>query len=141
MRDRALQGFLSFCCHKCHTPQHALSFHPILFFRFPLMFRNSSALSKKTTHRFQQNNTSFSTKQHVVFGKTSRRFRQKHQRILQNKDNHHNNKALRRKCDTCDSKKYKIPVVCARTRMREEQSLHSLTFPLSHFPPFPCLQI
>ena len=30
----------------------------------------------KTTRRFQQNNTSFSTKQHVVFNKTTRRFQQ-----------------------------------------------------------------
>ena len=141
MHDRALQGFLTFCYHKCHTPPARFVFSPHSVFPFSPYVSQLFRSLKKTTHRFQQNNTSFSTKQHVVFGKTSRRFRQKHQRILQNKDNHHNNKVLRRKCDTCDSKKYKIPVVCARTRMREEQSLHSLTFPLSHFPPFPCLQI
>ena len=126
-----------------HTPARFV-FSPNSVFPFSLIFRKSSVLSKKqhvifnkTTRRFQQNNTSFSVKQAVVFNKTSRCFLQKRQKALQNKCNQHNNKELSRKCDTCDSKKHKIPVMCARTRTREKQISHPLTFPLSHFSPFP----
>ena len=36
----------------------------------------TSNCSSKTTRQFQQNNTSFSSKQHVTFNKTTRRFQQ-----------------------------------------------------------------
>ena len=48
-------------------------FH-IPFFR--LLLSPLPSVEKKTTRRFQQNNTSFSTKQHVSFNKTTRRFQQ-----------------------------------------------------------------
>ena len=83
MHDRALQGFLTFCYHKCHTPPARFVFSPNSVFPFSHMFHNSSVLSKKqhvifnkTTRRFQQNNTSFSIKQHVIFNKTTRHFQQ-----------------------------------------------------------------
>ena len=88
MHDRALQGFLTFCYHKCHTPQHDLSFHLMLFFRFPICFttlpfypKNNTSFSikqhvvfSKTSRRFQQNKPSFSVKQHVVFGKSVKKY-------------------------------------------------------------------
>ena len=62
-----------FCCHKCHTTSsqaaHLLANNTLLSSKQHVVFY-------KTTRHFQQNNTSFSTKQHVTFNKTIRHFQQ-----------------------------------------------------------------
>ena len=54
---RILQGFCTFCCHKCHT-----------------VFFQTSVFDFQVSRRFSENNTSFYWKQHVVLMKTTRRF-------------------------------------------------------------------
>ena len=48
----------------------------IFTFHFFTLLLSPLPSVEKTTRRFQQNNTSFSTKQHVVFSKTTRHFQQ-----------------------------------------------------------------
>ena len=49
--------------------------HILIVFIIPQSWKSiHPLLEKKTTRRFQQNNTSFSAKQHVIFSKTTRHF-------------------------------------------------------------------
>ena len=100
-RMRTLQEFYVFCCHKCHTNSITHSVITIYIdFRnnfphchtFTLLLhpkkspkhhpQNNFSTSNpkqpvtfhKTTRCFQQNDTLFSAKRHVVFSKTIRRF-------------------------------------------------------------------
>ena len=60
-----------------------IPFFRLLLSPLPSVEKNDTSVStkrhvifSKTTRRFQQNNTSFSTKQHVIFIKTTRHFHQ-----------------------------------------------------------------
>ena len=50
--------------------------HFLIVFIISISWKSIHPLLEKTSRRFQQNNTSFSVKQHVVFNKTTRRFQQ-----------------------------------------------------------------
>ena len=60
-----------------------IPFFRLLLSPLPSVEKNDTSVStkqhvgfNKTTRRFQQNDTSFSTKQHVIFSKTTRHFQQ-----------------------------------------------------------------
>ena len=116
---------LSLSSSSCIGLLLALSHHH--FFR--------SDIDQQTTRCFQQNDTSFCIKWHVVFHQTSRRFSsnitsfsllfERIPHIFPNecyKDIANNCPIVfyDETCDTCDSKKVKTPVVRARARTREE---------------------
>ena len=115
---------LSLSSSSCIGLLLALSHHH--FFR--------SDIDQQTTRCFQQNDTSFCIKWHVVFHQTSRRFSsnitsfsllfERIPHIFPNecyKDIANNCPIVfyDEPCDTCDSKKVKTPVMRARARTRE----------------------
>ena len=119
-------AMLIFCCHKCH----------ILPF-FVLLYWTSSRTFSPPLLPFRHrptNDTLFSTKRHVVFHQTIRRFSsnitsfsllfEPISRISLNecyKDvaNHCSIVFYNHLCDTCDSKNIKTPGMRARMRTRE----------------------
>ena len=74
VRVRAREGYYRYF-HK-FIFRFQCSFSPIFILNSPLVLFCSSNRMRETTRRFQQNNTSFSAKQHVVFNKTTRHFQQ-----------------------------------------------------------------
>ena len=105
---RVLQGFCIFCCHKCHTD---------LF--------QTSVFHLQVSRCFSENHTSFWWKPHVVLMKTTRRllwgsahFATSWAKMCNECYNmgltNLRTEGYVTTCDTCDSKKCKIPVGCAR---------------------------
>ena len=119
-------AMLIFCCHKCHT----LPFFVLLYWTSSRTF---SPPLLPFRHR-PTNDTLFSTKRHVVFHQTTRRFTSNitsFSLLFERIPHIFPNECYKdianccsivfydEPCDTCDSKKAKTPVMRARACTRE----------------------
>jgi len=135
VRAHAHTVVLFFCCHKCHT-----STVSTLKVNHLCLFLTSSHVSlihkTQTTGHFPQNNRSLSTKRRLVFIKTRDIFiktsdiscKTRLIPFFQCPQKATATDTFASCCDTCDSKKHKIPMIRARA-YREKEGISIFSIP------------
>ena len=140
---RTLQGFCVFCCHKCHTfwitPCYCAGYICFVMFfdafaeNIGLFYWKRRLVLLKMTACFTENDVLFYWKRRVVFWR-ERKSCETYGKM--EKQNGVKRQIVLGVCDTCDSKKWEIPVMrdraytrmCARASLLFQFDVHRLDF-------------